>query len=78
MIIPHRELSPDALHGVVEDFVTRDGTDYGESETALATKVAQVITQLDKGKYIILYDTELDSIGIVPKDQLLDGFEGAE
>jgi uncharacterized protein YheU (UPF0270 family) len=78
MIIPHRELSPEALRGIVEDFVTRDGTDYGEAETALETKVVQVITQLDKGKYVILYDAELDSIGIAPKDQLLDSFDGAE
>lgn len=30
--IPYHELSPEALHGVVEEFVTRDGTDYGEIE----------------------------------------------
>ncbi len=39
MLIPHRELSPEALQGLIEEFVTRDGTDYGESEAALATKV---------------------------------------
>ncbi len=70
MIIPHRELSPEALQGIIEDFVTRDGTDYGETETPLATKVAQVRTQLDKGLYAIVYDLELESIMIVPKEQL--------
>jgi len=73
MIIPYRELSPAALQGVIEDFVTRDGTDYGAAETPLETKVAQVKAQLEKGNYIILYDIELDSIGIVPKEQLLPG-----
>jgi len=73
MIIPHRELSPEALQGVIEDFVTRDGTDYGESETPLDKKAAQVRAELDRGRYVIVYDIELDTIGIVPKEQLLDG-----
>lgn len=71
MIIPHRELSPEALQGIIEDFVTRDGTDYGETETPLAVKVAQVKAQLDKGVYVIVYDLELESAMIVPKEQLL-------
>ena len=70
MIIPHRELSPEALQGIIEDFVTRDGTDYGEFETPLQAKVDQVKWQLDKGKYFILYDAELQTMVIVPKDQL--------
>ena len=42
MIIPHRTLSPDALRGVIEAFVTREGTDYGAQEVPLDTKVLQV------------------------------------
>ena len=71
MIIPHSELSPEALQGVIEDFVTRDGTDYGEAETPLDKKVAQVRAELERGKYVIVYDIELDTIGIVGKDQVL-------
>jgi hypothetical protein len=39
MIIPHRLLRPEALRGVIEAFVTRDGTDYGAQEVPLATKI---------------------------------------
>ena len=49
MIIPHRMLSPEALHRVIETFVTREGTDYGEHDIPLATKVLQVRQQLDAG-----------------------------
>jgi uncharacterized protein len=42
MIIPHRLLSPDALRGLIEAFVTREGTDYGAQEVPLATKVGRV------------------------------------
>ena len=42
MIIPHRLLSADALRGVIEAFVTREGTDYGMQEVPLAMKVCEV------------------------------------
>ena len=42
LLIPPDKVSPRALQGMIEEFVTRDGTDYGERETALAEKVAQV------------------------------------
>lgn len=70
MIIPHRELSSEALTGIIEDFVTRDGTDYGEVETPLHMKVRQVKNLLDMGRYFILYDAELQTTVIVSKDQL--------
>ena len=47
MIIPHRMLSPDTLRGVIEAFVTREGTDYGVQEVPLDIKVYQVQQQLD-------------------------------
>ncbi|MFM8330542.1 MAG: YheU family protein [Candidatus Methylumidiphilus sp.] len=78
MLIPHRELSADALLGIIEDFVTRDGTDYGEAETPLATKVAQVRRQLDSGQCFIVYDPDLASVAIVPKEQMLPSALGAD
>ena len=54
MIIPHRMLSPDALRGVIEAFITREGTNYGVHEVTLATKVGQVRHQLDAGTAILV------------------------
>jgi uncharacterized protein YheU (UPF0270 family) len=65
MIIPHQQLSPDALHGLIEEFVTRDGTDYGESEVPLARKVQQVRRQLEHGDVAILFDPDSGSCNIV-------------
>lgn len=73
MLIPHRTLSPEALQNILEDFVTRDGTDYGEAEIPLATKVAQVKKLLDTGACFILYNAELATVNIVAKEQLLPG-----
>jgi uncharacterized protein len=45
-IIPHQNLSPEALHGVIEEFVTRDGTDYGLVEATLEQKINGVMRQI--------------------------------
>jgi uncharacterized protein len=70
MIIPHHALSPEAVQGLIEEFVTRDGTDYGERETPLETKVAQVWRQLDMGTAVIAFNEEDGSCTILPKEQV--------
>ena len=69
MMIPHRMLSPEALRGVIEAFITREGTDYGVHEVPLATKVGQVRYQLDTRTAVIVYDEATDSWTIQPTDQ---------
>lgn len=64
--IPHEELSAETLRGVVESFVLREGTDYGEREVLLEQKVAHVIRQLERGEARILFDPGSESIDIVP------------
>jgi len=65
IVIPHRELSPEALRGVLESFVLREGTDYGEREVSLDSKVAQVLRQLERGEAQIVFDATLQSVDIV-------------
>ena len=72
MIIPHRMLSPEALRGVIEAYITREGTDYGLHEIPLATKVGQVRHQLDVGTAIIVYEEATNSWTIQPTDQLAE------
>ena len=54
--IPYDQLTPEALQGVIEEFVTRDGTDYGEVEVTLETKISQVLGQLKSGKIRVLVE----------------------
>jgi uncharacterized protein len=72
MIIPHQMLSPEALQGVIEAFVTREGTDYGIQDVSLATKILQVRQQLDAGTAVIVYDEDAESCTIQPTNQLSD------
>ena len=64
--IPWDELSEDALLGVIEEFVTREGTEYGVREVDLATKCEQIKRQLRDGKVKITWDAATDSCSIVP------------
>ena len=62
LVIPPGELSAAALHGLIESFVLREGTDYGEREYSLAQKVAQVRAQLERGQARILVDPESNTV----------------
>ena len=68
IIIPHDRLSPDALRGLIEEFVTREGTDTGYTEGSLEGNIEMVKRQLDRGKAVIVYDETTGSANIVPKD----------
>ncbi len=61
MQIPYTELSATALRGVIEEYVSREGTEYGEKEYHLEQKVAQVIAQLRKGEVIIDFDPDTET-----------------
>jgi uncharacterized protein YheU (UPF0270 family) len=65
--VPLGELSADLLHAVVESFVLREGTDYGEREFSLEAKVAGVIKQLEKGEAKVVFDPETESVTIAIK-----------
>jgi uncharacterized protein YheU (UPF0270 family) len=62
--VPYGELSAELLNAVIESFVLREGTDYGEREIALEDKVARVIGQLKRGEARILFDPESESVTI--------------
>lgn len=64
IVISHGELSAEALHGVIESFVLREGTDYGEREYSLEQKVAQVRAQLERGQARILFDPQSNTVTI--------------
>lgn len=65
VVIPHTELSAEALRGVVESFVLREGTDYGEREVPFEQKVAQVVRQLERGEAQLVFNAVLETVDIV-------------
>jgi uncharacterized protein YheU (UPF0270 family) len=63
--VPHTELSPDALRGVIESFVLREGTEYGEREYSLDEKVTHVMRQLERREAQIVFYPATETIDIV-------------
>jgi uncharacterized protein YheU (UPF0270 family) len=72
MRIPHTALADATLCSLIEEFVTREGTDYGDRIYSLADKVAQVRRQLDQGSVVIVYDPHTESAHIMPSDAVPD------
>ncbi len=64
------DLSPEALRGLVEEFVTRDGTDYGDVERSVDEKIAQLMAQLASGEARIVFDLEAETATIVTRRDL--------
>ena len=65
VIVPHRKLSVEALAAVVEEYVTRDGTELSDA----GAKTATVVELLDRGELLLIYDAESDTCNIVSADQ---------
>ena len=66
LIIPHEKLSPEALQGLVEEVVTRNGTDNGYSGATLEQNVAMVMGQLRRKEVAVVYDEGTSTANIVP------------
>jgi uncharacterized protein YheU (UPF0270 family) len=65
--VPHTQLSPEALRGVVESFVLREGTDYGAREYTLDEKVEHVMLQLQRGDARIVFDPLTETVQILAR-----------
>lgn len=63
--IPLTSLSDETLVGIIEDFVLREGTDYGDQEFTLADKVMQVKDLLGSGKAHVVFDPTTETCSIV-------------
>lgn len=67
-IIPVNKLSARALRGVIEEFISRSGTDYGAVEASMETKVRQAKQKLENGSAVLLYDDETETTNIFLAD----------
>jgi len=65
MKIPYDQLDPKTLQSVIEAFVLREGTDYGENEFTLEEKIEHVMEQLQQGKVYLTFDEKSKTCNIV-------------
>jgi len=69
MIIPLDQIPEDTLDAIIEEFILREGTDYGAIDTSKASKIAQVKLQLTQGSAVLVYSELYESVNILPSDQ---------
>ena len=68
MIIPWQDLSPETLDNLIESFVLREGTDYGEQERSLEQKVNDVKRQLKSGDVVLVWSELHETINIMHRN----------
>lgn len=73
MIIPWQALEPETLYNVLDSFILREGTDYGERELTLDEKRARLLAQLQADKVVIVWSELHESLDIKDKAHFLNG-----
>ncbi|WP_158780892.1 YheU family protein [Pantoea sp. BAV 3049] len=70
MIIPWKDLEAETLDNLIESFVLREGTDYGEQERSLEQKVKDVRRQLSSGEAVLVWSELHETVNIMPRGQV--------
>ena len=68
MIIPWQDLAPETLDNLIESFVLREGTDYGEQERSLEQKVSDVKRQLKSGDVVLVWSELPETVNIMHRN----------
>lgn len=68
--VAYTDLDPQTLRNVIADLVTRDGTDYGETERTQEQKAASLMRQLERGEAKLVFDLTTETLGLMTADEL--------
>ena len=68
MEIPWKSLDPELLEKLLEELVSREGTDYGATEKTLEQKIAELTTALQTGKARLFWNSDTESASIDSSD----------
>jgi uncharacterized protein len=71
VIIPFEQLEQETLEAVLEEFITREGTDYGMYEYSLTQKREQLLAQLKQGRILLCFDPNTQSCTLLNKEDAL-------
>lgn len=65
--VPLNKLNKDTLFRFIEEFVSREGTDYGHVNISFSDKVQSVYHKLQNGEAFVSYDLDTQTTTIVPR-----------
>jgi uncharacterized protein YheU (UPF0270 family) len=63
--VPYLDINPETLRNMIEEFVTRDGADWGDAGGSMEVKIKQVMRQFEAGKIKVVFDLTSQSANIV-------------
>lgn len=69
VVIPWQSLAPETLDSLLEEIVTRDGTDYGAVEKSTAQKQRVARHQLEAGIAVLLWNDETETASLVSREE---------
>jgi len=75
MIIPLEQLPAETLLAIIENFILREGTEYGAEDISKQAKIGQVMKQLKQGSAVLVYSELHESVNILPSEQFTEGME---
>ena len=65
--IPYEDINSETLRSMIEEFVSRDGADWGDAGGSMECKIEQVLRQFKAGKIKVVFDLSSQTANIVPK-----------
>ena len=65
--VPYQDINPETLRNMIEEFVSRDGSDWGDTGGSMEDKIKQVLRQFESGKIKVVFDLTSQSANIVSK-----------
>jgi uncharacterized protein len=68
MRIPYQQLDETTLSNLIEQYILREGTDYGEVEFSLQEKTLQILKQVKNEDIYIMYSELHESVTLVSKE----------
>jgi len=63
--IPCDQIDSETLRNMIQEFVTRDGSDWGDPGGTLEDKIAQVLKQLKNRQVKVVFDLKSETANIV-------------
>lgn len=67
--VPPERLPAETLTALLEEYASRDGTDYGNYELSLEEKRDQLRLRLIAGDVQLLYDADSEHWDLVPRER---------
>jgi hypothetical protein len=64
--VPYERINAETLKKMVQEFVTRDGADWGDAGCTLADKVEEVLQQLKSRKIQVVLDLKSQTANFIP------------